>query len=340
MRRTPQRRKESFVLGQLLHKIAPKIGATVYMEPTWGLVGRITFKTGNHSYFRYNTLDLNRMGSSEIAKDKDYADFFMKALGYSTVPGSKTFYSDAWGSKIGKPEQNIDAAYQHALELGFPVITKPNSGSQGRGVALVHNKTDFYTAMKRVFKSDRVGIVQQPVYGNDYRVVVLDNSIISAYLRIPLTVEGDGVSTIAELLEIKQRQFIATNRDTNIKMTDPRIRAKLAHQHMTLKTIPEAGMSVQLLDNANLSTGGESVDVTDTMHPGFKDIAVKLTHDMGLRLCGVDLIVNGDIKDAPTEYWILEINSAPGLDHYASTGAAQRDIVEDLYLKVLTHMEY
>ena len=36
---------------------------------------------------------------------------------------------------------------------------------------------------------------------------------------------------------------------------------------------------------------------------------------------------------------ILEINDTPGLDHYATTGPAQRKIVEDLYLKVLKHME-
>jgi len=35
----------------------------------------------------------------------------------------------------------------------------------------------------------------------------------------------------------------------------------------------------------------------------------------------------------------LEINAAPGLDHYVRMGKAQRKIVEDLYLEVLKHME-
>ena len=60
---------------------------------------------------------------------------------------------------------------------------------------------------------------------------------------------------------------------------------------------------------------------------------------MGLRLCGVDIMVDGDITKKPNTYWILEINSAPGLDHYAKTGQAQEKIVEDLYLEVLKSME-
>ena len=67
--------------------------------------------------------------------------------------------------------------------------------------------------------------------------------------------------------------------------------------------------------------------------------AVNLTKDMGLRLCGVDLIVHGDIRQKPNRYWILEINSAPGLDHYVRTGKAQQKIVEDMYLQVLKSME-
>ena len=59
------------LLGKLLQKIAPKIGAVVLMEPEWGIVGQVTFKNGRRRYFRYSSLDLNPLGSSEVAKDKD-----------------------------------------------------------------------------------------------------------------------------------------------------------------------------------------------------------------------------------------------------------------------------
>lgn len=333
------RKKESLILGKILRKIAPKIGATVFLEPKWGIVGQITFKSGRHSYFKYNTLDINPTGASNIAKDKGYSYLFMEKLGYPIVPGSKIFFSNQWAKAIGSDDQGIDAAYRHAKELGFPVIVKPNSGSQGTGVSLVHNKREFYTAVRAIFKSDRIVLVQRPVRGKDYRLVILDEKVISAYERIPLNIIGNGKSTIGEILKKKQQEFIASSRDTRINTDDPRIRIKLKHQGLALESIPAEGQRVFLLDNANLSTGGDSVDVIEAIHPRFEQLAIQLTRDMGLRLCGVDIIVNGDISQEPSSYWILEINAAPGLDHYAKIGMEQEKIVEELYMQILKHME-
>jgi D-alanine-D-alanine ligase-like ATP-grasp enzyme len=331
------KRKNSIpILGAMLEKIAPKIGATVLREPQWGIVCQITFKNGKKRYSRYNSVDLNSLGASEIAKDKGYATFFMKHMGYPTIEG-KTFYSKAWAKAIGSSD-DIDAAYRYAVKIGFPVIVKPNSASQGTGVALVHTKVAFYQAMRAVFKVDKIGLVQRQVIGHDYRIVVLDDNIISAYERIPLCVMGDGRTSIQGLLKAKQKHFGSIDRDIKIKIADPRIKDKLARIHLTLKSIPKKGECIYLLDNANLSTGGDSIDVTNHIHPLFKKIATKLTKDMGLRICGVDLMVQGDIREKPGIYWVIEINAAPGLDHYVTSGPAQQKIVEDLYLEVLKSM--
>ncbi len=142
-----------------------------------------------------------------------------------------------------------------------------------------------------------------------------------------------------QLLKKKQKQFIASGRDTRITLHDPRFKEHLLHKKMTLNSVPKKGACVSLLDNSNLSTGGDAVDVTNDMHPGFKKIAVQLTRDMGLRICGVDLMVEGDLREKPGKYWVLEINAAPGLDHYVKTGKAQEKIVEQMYMKVLEAME-
>lgn len=326
------------LVGKIFRKIAPRIGAKVVMEREWNIAGQIIYPSGRKRYFRYSSLDLNTLGASEIAKDKDYANFFMKRMGYPTIPG-RTFFAPKWAEAIGSP-RGIDAAYAYAQSIGFPVIVKPNSGSQGKGVALVHTRRDFYSAMRRVFKLDRVALVQTPVSGRDYRIVVLDDKVISAYERIPLNVIGDGKSSIRALLDKKQRRFLGSSRDTRLRLEDPRIRAKLARQRLTLESIPARGQRIFLLDNANLSAGGDAVDVTDAMHAELREFAVKLTRDMGLRLCGVDLMIDGDIGKPPKKYWVLEINSAPGLDHYVKTGKAQQKIVEDMYLEVLKHMEH
>lgn len=333
----PMRPKpERLVLASLLQKLAPRAGARVVLEPEWKIAGQIRYRRGPVRYFRYNTLDLNPVGASDIARDKDYAAFFMRRAGFP-VPEGRTFFSEEWRHSLRSP-RGIDAAYRYAKALGFPVIVKPNSGTQGIGVALVHTKKEFYRAMRAVFGGDRVALVQRPYAGRDYRIVILDGDVISAYERIPLSVIGDGRSTIRRLIARKQREFARTGRDTRIKPEDPRIRAKLAHAGLSLDSAPARGARVFLLDNANLSSGGDAIDVTGNIHPAWKKLAADLTREMGLRLCGVDVLTEKPLDQKPRRFVVLEINAAPGLDHYVKTGPAQRKIVEKLYLRVLKRL--
>lgn len=333
---TMKKKLEDPFMGRLMHKLAPKVGAKVSVEPEWRVVGQLTFKNGRRSYFRSNVIDINPLGSSEIAKDKDYANYFLKKLGYPTIEG-KTFFSEDFRELIGS-KRGARAALVYAKKLGFPVIAKPNSLSHGTGVHLAHSAQELERALKSVFKLDRVALVQRFVKGDDYRIVVLDGEVISAYQRVALSVVGDGHSTILQLLRKKQRGFEKSGRDTKLKFKDARVRQKLQRQNLTLRSVLEKGKAVVLLDSANLSSGGDSIDVTSTMHSSLKRLAINVTKDMGLRLCGVDLLVDGDSSKKPKKFTIIEINSAPGLDHYARSGKAQEKLVEQMYLKVLKRM--
>ncbi|MGA9805177.1 MAG: hypothetical protein WBQ46_18160 [Terriglobales bacterium] len=281
--------------------------------------------------------DLNPLGSAEIAKDKAYATFFMRRLGYKTIEG-ESFFTPQWCKSIGS-DRGPDFAYQYACELGFPVIVKPNALSQGAGVCRVHNRREFRQAVRSFSNRDRVFLVQRAIQGRDYRIVVLNNEVISAYERTPLAVIGDASSSIRKLLQKKQVYFVQTGRDTVINMTDFRISNRLKRQGLSMDYVPTRGQHIVLLDNANLSSGGDAVDVTRSMHDSFRRLATDLTRDMGLRFCGVDLIVaKGTIEQTCGDYYILEINAAPGLDHYAELGRLQKRAVDGLYLKVLQAM--
>jgi len=321
------------IIAPLLKKLVPQIGARIIVEPEWGIAGQIIFKNGKKSYFRYSSLDLNTLGASEIAKDKDYANFFMKKMGYPTIPGD-VFFSNYWCDAIGS-NKNIDMAEKYAKTISFPLMTKPNSGSQGVDVIKVNNLLELRQALTKIFTNDHIAIVQKFITGQDYRLVVLDGKVISAYQRIPFNITGNGKATIKELITAKFVYFSKLQRPIRIKPNDKRILTNLKLQKLKLNSVLEAGKNIILLDNANLSSGGESFDVSNKVHPKFKSLAIKLTKDMGLRLCGVDLMIAGDISQDVKKYWIIEINSSPGLDHYVKMGKDQEKIVEDLYLQVL-----
>ncbi len=323
-------------LTNLIKKLGPKIGAKVVIEPEWGIAAQIIYKNGVVRSVRMYSLDLNHIASSDIAKDKDYAKFFMEQRGYPVARG-QTIFSDRWAKAI-KSKNTILQGIKYAEKLKYPLIIKPNSGSQGYGVCVVENIKELKKAVAEVFKDDKIAIIEKYLPGKDYRIVVLDDEIISAYERIALSVMGDGKSSVISLLKQKQKGFIKNERDTKINFSDKRIILKLKRQGFAFRSILSKDQKIFLLDNANLSTGGDSVDVTNTIHESFKRIAVNLTRDMGLRIAGVDIMVTkGDIAQdvKHCSYFIIEINAAPGLDHYVTTGAKQKKIVEAMYLKVL-----
>ena len=323
-------------MTSLIKKLAPKVGAKVVIEPEWKYVAQIIYPNGVVRSLRYLSLDLNHIASADIAKDKDFAKFFIKKAGFPVAEGT-TVFKDSWAKAIGS-KRTIPYATQYAKKTGYPLIVKPNSGSQGSGVWLVRNQKELQSALRETFQSDRVTMVEEYMPGRDYRIVVLDGEIISAYERLPLSVTGDGKSSVLSLLKKKQKTFEKLERDTRINFKDERMKLKLKRQGYTFKSIIKKGEKVFLLDNANLSTGGDSVDVTKKIHKGFKKIAADLTRQMGLRIAGVDIMVTtGDITKVPkaTNYYIIEINAAPGLDHYVTTGPSQRKIVEGMYLKIL-----
>jgi len=327
--------RQSFV-AQLIKRIAPRIGVKVLLEPEYGFVGLIQFKNGKKVLFRDRNFNINPQGSSEISRDKSYATFFLKHFGYST-PEGKTFFNDAMNARI-RIKRTINDGFRYARSLGFPVIIKPNNLSQGTLVSKVYNKTEYYPVARKILKKVGVMVVERFYNGNDYRIVVLDNDVISAYQRIPLNIIGDGKSSITMLLKKKQEYFNQIGRDTIIDTTDYRFRMKLKRNRYSLRSVLSSGQKLFLLDNANLSTGGDAVDVTEKIHKDYQKLAVQVTKNMGLRMCGVD-IITGDISQSLQDYVIIEINSAPGLDNYASIGAKQRKNVDRLYLKVLKALE-
>jgi D-alanine-D-alanine ligase-like ATP-grasp enzyme len=328
--------KNSFV-SEIVCRVAPKIGAKVLMEPEYGFVGQITFKNGKRVLFRDRNFNINPLASSEIARDKGYADFFLKLYGYKTIEG-QTFFSDDRNQRI-KIKRSIHDGFNYAKTLGLPVILKPNNLSQGTLVTKVHNRREYYAVAKAILKRVPVMLVQKYYAGFDYRIVVLDKEVISAYQRVPLFVIGNGRSTVMNLLLQKQKYFGKTGRDTEIELDDFRITEKLKRQKLNFKSVPPRGQQIFLLDNANLSTGGDAIDVSEIIHPDFKRLAVKITKDMGLRMCGVDVITSSEISTPLKDYVIIEINSAPGLDNYASIGTKQKNRVDSLYLKVLIALE-
>ena len=58
-----------------------------------------------------------------------------------------------------------------------------------------------------------------------------------------------------------------------------------------MDSIPEKDEIVYLRENSNISTGGDSIDVTDQIPDDYKKIAVDAVAALGVKICGIDLII-------------------------------------------------
>ncbi|MDO8493561.1 MAG: ATP-grasp domain-containing protein [bacterium] len=324
--------------AQIFKTLADRVGCEINLEPSYELAGQILFPDSRKFYFKSTSLDINSHGASEVAKDKGYTRFFMEGMGYK-IPHGSAFFSDYWCG-VNEASNNSEAALKFAGTLGYPVIVKPNSGSKGRDVFKAYNKEELREILKIVFENNNVVLIEEYIAGADYRLVVLNNEVMMAYQRLPLAVVGDGIDNIATLFDKKKTKLQNMGRKIPIEISDERIGSRLNNFHkIDINYIPKVGEEVVLLDNANLSSGGEAVDVTQSIHESYKNIAVKLTKDMGLHLAGVDFITTDDITKTLQNPVFIEINSSPGLAHYQTLSPESASRVEDLYYKILLELK-
>ena len=324
-------------LSHLLQRIAPQVDAVVELEPEFGFVGEIVFNNGRRHPFRNTNMNVNLAGSVAIAEDKGYTSYLLRRHGLH-VPSEVTFFADKLRANL-RDDLSIRRGLPHAVafarEVGFPVVVKPNRGSQGDLVCVCDSDADIQFAATRVLEKYSVAVAQQYVTGRDYRIVVLAGDVVSAYERVGLTIQGDDSSDIAALLRIKRESFLEMGRpNSEVDPADFRIDWTLRRHRLTRTSVLRHGDRLQLLPNANLSTGGHAEDLTESVHPEIRRIAAKAASVLGLTLAGVDIICDNATRGS-TGHCIIEVNGAPGMDNYASMGREQERRVEEIYLRIL-----
>ena len=87
---------------------------------------------------------------------------------------------------------------------------------------------------------------------------------------------------------------------------------------------------VQIRRNANLSTGGTAIDVTELVHPEVAARAVEAAKVIGLDIAGIDIVASDIARPLEAQGGIVvEVNAAPGLRmHLAPSTGEPRPVGE------------
>lgn len=331
-------------MANLLSELCSKRGLGFFVEPEFGYVGHIEFSSGRKSCFTGSSLEINSESAAKIASDKDYAALFLNRAGLNT-PKGLLLCSPSYRRDIIAKHPEMASAFPDwasisrlADDVGYPLFIKPNHGASGRDVYRIQTPEELRSTLSRLFRKHTKLLVQPAIAGRDLRILVLNGEIVSAYERIPLSVTGNGTDTIKALLRAKIKQLYKSGRGSGLRVSDKSIARHLQSQGRALDDVIADGERVYLLPNANLSTGGDAVDVLDALSPNFKTICIAAAGSIGLRFAGVDVLCEDPSLEQPV-YTILELNSAPGMRNYAALGPQQRAKTVAIYGSIIDLLE-
>lgn len=240
--------------------------------------------------------------SVEICRSKLVMKELMSARGVP-VPEGQAF-----------PKNERANALRFFSSLKSPAVVKPDKGRGGVGItAGIQTPDEFRDAWSVAYKnvnSSTPIVVERFVPGLDLRVYVVRGKVVAASTRVPPFVVGNGKSTISELLSEKQEQ---RNRNRYLSrlpivISEPWI----AHTGKALSTVLPDNEIALLSSTANMSQGGENIDVTASLSPEIADIAIHAIGAVpGMQAGGVDFQAPSpyDAKNAV----VLEVNAVANI---------------------------
>lgn len=246
--------------------------------------------------------------SSLIMENKTVTKKILHAHGYR-VPQGEEFQSE---------EQAMRAYQQFSTK---PFVVKPKSTNYGLGISIFKEGAafeDYEKAISLAFKEDSSVLLEEFIHGTEYRFFVVDGKVLAVLLRVPANVEGDGKQTIEELVAQKNRDPLR-GRDHRTPLEIIQLgeleKLMLKGQGFEISSVPKSGEIVYLRENSNISTGGDSIDVTDQIPDDYKKIAAEAVTAIGARICGIDLLIENTEVPATDEnaYGIIEANFNPSM---------------------------
>ena len=232
------------------------------------------------------------------------------------------------GAGIPVPEHHafdyreLDSAAEFLARAGAACVIKPGSGSGG-GWGLAGNVRTRDQLGRAVLNASRYSprvLIERQVAGDLHRVLVLDGEVIDVVRRRSPTVEGDGRSTVRELIAAENRRRLDARGQAGLwpLRIDLDCLFALDARGESLDAVPPSGaiVTVKHVTNENRLEDNVTVPAAE-VGEGIRAEARTAAELVGLRLAGLDVIATDLGRSlADSGGVVLEVNGAPGLSHH------------------------
>jgi D-alanine-D-alanine ligase-like ATP-grasp enzyme len=231
-------------------------------------------------------------------------------------------YALAESFDIATPSTIITTTYTDELELFLSthgmVIVKPNNGQGGSGLTLnIKNREELKAAVQRALLHSNQVLVQRQFIGEEVRFTAFNGHVRSALLRQKPNVVGDGISTIAQLINVEnEARSLLTFSAVQYPLLDEKL---LSSEMLHSQKVPFFGEKVELGLGTMIRNGASMYDVMDTIDKSYIEIVEKIASSFGNGMIALDMMI-GDIHTVANKdnYIFLEMNNDPALVLYYS----------------------
>lgn len=214
---------------------------------------------------------------------------------------------------IPVPEDTVCNTFAEArafYRLHGTVVLKPLANSGGRGVSTnINTLALLQKAYKFAKQYGTEVIVQQHMPGADIRLLVVAGKFVSAVIRRPAHVVGDGDLTLKALVAL-ENVSLHRNDDSSSSLMHIDVPAVRRFVGDSLYDVPAKDTEVRVVGPANVSLGGSLHEATDLVTPAMIHDAENITQKLRLGLCGVDMMWDR----TNNTYALIEANGTPGID--------------------------
>ncbi len=212
--------------------------------------------------------------------------------------------------------------------VGAPVITKPHRGTRGRHTTLgVHTRDDLRHAFTITKQISPQVVVERELRGIVHRVTLIGGMPVAIAKRDYPHVVGDGISTVAELMEKENTDPRRDDFSFYKIIRNERADAQLAAQNLTWDSVPARNQRVVLNDKVSRLHGTVTIDVTDEAHPDNVELFRHIGEAMGDPLIGMDFMIANIARSWKEQSGcgVIEFNAMPYIDihHYMYEGTSR-----------------
>jgi len=245
---------------------------------------------------KYPTSHFNSMESHHLAKDKIKTNSLLLK---NKIPVPRHYIIN----------NNNKKNYINNNKIGFPCVLKPINGMQGRDVyTFIENQEEFNIILKRLLKEYDEIMMENQIYGNNYRIFVFNNKVMDIIEREQPYVIGNGYTSLEELIKNKNENQVKKNLFATNNL-DWKFMDKQGYSRNSI--IPDK-KKIFITNTINFHNGANPVRIPISEIPKENlDMFVKAHKLLNLSCSGVDYMSN-DIKIPynKNKGSIIELNSS------------------------------